>query len=375
MLPDSSTRLNKYISESGICSRREADRFIEQGNVFINGKRATIGDQVKLGDLVKVNGRLIEPREADDLVLIALNKPVGIVSTTEDGERDNIVDFVNHSKRIFPIGRLDKDSQGLIFLTNHGDLVNKILRAGNDHEKEYLVTVDKPVTDEFIRGMGAGVPILGTVTKKCKVKKEAPFVFRITLVQGLNRQIRRMCEHFGYEVTKLERTRIMNVSLTGIPLGEWRDLTDDELIDLFKLIENSSSEAKPKAKPKPKAATPGIKRPVVKMENSNDRGRPAGNGKRFTQPGRKRKVVNACRGSAYSPTRKRSLPYPFYKPAVFSPGGLSSLPLHAAPSAYRYIPFSRCSFPHCSAGGHAQYARGPAAFSIRAVRARSSLFV
>ena len=151
------------------------------------------------------------------------------------------------------------------------------------------MTVDKPVTDEFIRGMGAGVPILGTVTKKCKVKKEAPFVFRITLVQGLNRQIRRMCEHFGYEVTKLERTRIMNVSLTGIPLGEWRDLTDDELIDLFKLIENSSSEAKPKARPKPKAATPGIKRPVVKMENSNDKGRPAGNGKRFTQPGRKKK--------------------------------------------------------------------------------------
>jgi 23S rRNA pseudouridine2604 synthase len=288
MLPDSSTRLNKYISESGICSRREADRYIEQGNVFLNGKRATIGDQVMPGDVVKVNGQLIEPREADDLVLIALNKPVGIVSTTEDGERDNIVDFVNHSKRIFPIGRLDKDSQGLIFLTNHGDLVNKILRAGNDHEKEYLVTVDKPVTDDFIRGMGAGVPILGTVTKKCKVKKEAPFVFRITLVQGLNRQIRRMCEHFGFEVTKLERTRIMNVSLTGIPLGEWRDLTDDELIDLFKLIENSSSDVKPKAKAKPK--TTGIKRPVVKMEKTSEKpARPAANGKRFVSPGRKKK--------------------------------------------------------------------------------------
>ena len=268
MLPDSSTRLNKYISESGICSRREADRYIEQGNVFINGKRATIGDQVNPGDVVKVNGQLIEPREAEDLVFIALNKPVGIVSTTEDSERDNIVDFVNHSKRVFPIGRLDKDSQGLIFLTNHGDLVNKILRAGNDHEKEYLVTVDKPVTDEFIRGMGAGVPILGTVTKKCKVRKEAPFVFRITLVQGLNRQIRRMCEHFGYEVTKLERTRIMNVGLSGLPLGEWRDLTDDELVALFKLIENSSSEAKPKAKAKPKTA--GIKRPVVKIEKSSE---------------------------------------------------------------------------------------------------------
>ena len=245
MLADESMRLNKYISESGICSRREADRFIEQGSVFINGKRAGVGDQVFAGDLVKVNGQVIEPREADSLVFIALNKPVGIVSTTEVGEKDNIVDFVNHSTRIFPIGRLDKDSQGLIFLTNHGDLVNKILRAGNDHEKEYLVTVDKPVTDEFIRGMSAGVPILGTVTKKCKVKKEAPFVFRITLVQGLNRQIRRMCEHFGFEVTKLERIRIMNVSLKGLPVGEWRDLDGDELIELFKLIEDSSSEVKP----------------------------------------------------------------------------------------------------------------------------------
>ncbi|MFM4677337.1 23S rRNA pseudouridine(2604) synthase RluF [Aeromonas media] len=252
MLADESMRLNKYISESGICSRREADRFIEQGHVYINGKRAGIGDQVFAGDLVKVNGQVIEAREADSLVFIVLNKPVGIVSTTEAGEKDNIVDFVNHSTRIFPIGRLDKDSQGLIFLTNHGDLVNKILRAGNDHEKEYLVTVDKPVTDEFIRGMGAGVPILGAVTKKCKVKREAPFVFRITLVQGLNRQIRRMCEHFGFEVTKLERIRIMNVSLKGLPVGEWRDLTDDELIELFKLIEDSSSEVKPAKGEKPK---------------------------------------------------------------------------------------------------------------------------
>ena len=287
MLPEQSTRLNKYISESGICSRREADRYIEQGNVFINGKRATIGDQVTPGDVVKVNGQLIEPRDAEDLVFIALNKPVGIVSTTEDGERDNIVDFVNHSTRIFPIGRLDKDSQGLIFLTNHGDLVNKILRAGNDHEKEYIVTVNKAVTDEFIQGMGAGVPILGTVTKKCKVKKEGPFSFRITLVQGLNRQIRRMCEHFGYEVTKLERTRNMNVSLSGIPLGEWRDLTGDELIELFRLIENSSSEAKPKAKAKPK--TQAIKRPVVKAPPAEEKGRGKPAGKRFTQPGRKKK--------------------------------------------------------------------------------------
>ena len=289
MLPNSSTRLNKYISESGICSRREADRYIEQGNVFINGKGAGIGDQVVAGDVVKVNGQLIEPRNEEDLVFIALNKPVGVVSTTEEGEKDNIVDFVNHSTRIFPIGRLDKDSQGLIFLTNHGDLVNKILRAGNDHEKEYLVTVNKPVTDEFIRGMGAGVPMLGTVTKKCKVKREAPFVFRITLIQGLNRQIRRMCEHFGYEVTKLERVRIMNVSLKGLPPGEWRDLTDDELIELFKLIENSTSDAKPAKKAKPKAAP--AKSPAAKPANKSGAKTPAelGQRKRFTQPGRKKK--------------------------------------------------------------------------------------
>ncbi|EPN8818947.1 23S rRNA pseudouridine(2604) synthase RluF [Yersinia enterocolitica] len=288
MLTNSSIRLNKYISESGICSRRDADRYVEQGNVFINGKRAAVGDQVYVGDVVKVNGQLIEPRDESDLILIALNKPVGIISTTEDGESDNIVDFVNHSKRVFPIGRLDKDSQGLIFLTNHGDLVNKILRAGNDHEKEYVVTVNKPVTDEFILGLGAGVPMLGTVTKKCKVRKEAPFVFSITLVQGLNRQIRRMCKHFGYEVTKLERTRIMNVNLKGLPIGEWRDLRDDELIELFKLIENSSSDEKPQKKPKAKlvvAKKPAISRskPAEKSE-TNSAGR-----KRFTQPGRKKK--------------------------------------------------------------------------------------
>lgn len=289
MLTNSSIRLNKYISESGICSRRDADRYVEQGNVFINGKRAAVGDQVFPGDVVKVNGQLIEPRDEEDLVLIALNKPVGIITTMEEGERDNISDFVNHSKRVFPIGRLDKDSQGLIFLTNHGDLVNKILRAGNNHEKEYVVTVNKPVTDEFIQGMSAGVPMLGTVTKKCKVTREAPFVFRITLVQGLNRQIRRMCKHFGYEVTRLERTRIMNVNLKGLPLGEWRDLTDDELIELFKLLENSSSEDKPAKKASPKAKAPAAKKPSASAKGAE---KPAGNAasrKRFAQPGRKKK--------------------------------------------------------------------------------------
>lgn len=292
MLTNSSIRLNKYISESGICSRRDADRYVEQGNVFINGKRAAVGDQVFPGDVVKVNGQLIEPRDEEDLVLIALNKPVGIISTTEDSEKDNIVNFVNHSKRVFPIGRLDKESQGLIFLTNHGDLVNKILRAGNDHEKEYVVTVNKLVTDEFIQGLGAGVPMLGTVTKKCKVKKEAPFVFRITLVQGLNRQIRRMCKHFGYEVTKLERVRIMNVSLKGLPQGEWRDFTDDELVELFKLIEDSSSEEEPAKKPKskPKAKPAAAKKPASSAPKGA--ATPADNAaarKRFNQPGRKKK--------------------------------------------------------------------------------------
>ena len=239
---NTSTRLNKYISESGICSRRDADRFIEQGNVYINGKRATVGAQVVDGDTVKVNGQLIEPREADDFVFIVLNKPVGIVSTTESSEKDNIVDFVRHSTRIFPIGRLDKDSQGLIFLTSNGDLVNKVLRAGNNHEKEYLVTVNKPIIDSFIEGMASGVPILGKMTKKCPVTKIAPTVFNITLVQGLNRQIRRMCEHFGYEVIKLERTRIMNISLKGTPVGDWRDLTEKELTTLLKSIEESSSQ-------------------------------------------------------------------------------------------------------------------------------------
>lgn len=245
MTSGNSTRLNKYISESGMCSRREADRYIEQGSVYINGKRAIVGDQVLPGDTVKVNGQAIEPRSEDDLVFIALNKPVGIVSTTDSAEKHNIQRFVGHSERIFPIGRLDKDSQGLIFLTSNGDLVNKILRAGNNHEKEYLVTVDKPITKPFIQGMAGGVPILGTVTRKCKVGQESRFVFRITLVQGLNRQIRRMCEHFGYEVIKLERIRIMNVSLKGLSTGQWRDLTPAELTELFDAIRDSSSEAAP----------------------------------------------------------------------------------------------------------------------------------
>ncbi len=241
-MSDSTTRLNKYISESGLCSRRAADRYIELGQVFINGRKAKVGDKVFFGDLVSVNGNTIEPKQAENTVLLAYNKPVGITSTTEANVKSNIVDHVNHSERVFPIGRLDKDSQGLIFLTNNGDLVNKILRAGNNHEKEYIVTVNKPLTDQFITGMASGVPVLGVMTKKCKVTKESPFVFKITLIQGLNRQIRRMCEHFGFEVTKLERTRIMNITLKGLPVGDWRELTEEEQTEIFKLVAKSSSE-------------------------------------------------------------------------------------------------------------------------------------
>ena len=230
-------RLNKYISETGICSRREADKLIESGRVTINGIVAEMGTKVKENTDVKVDGKSI--KKVEELVYIALNKPVGITCTTERSVKGNIVDFVRHKKRIFPIGRLDKDSQGLILLTNDGDIVNKILRAGNNHEKEYIVTVNKPITDEFIKDMSKGVRILGTVTKECKVRRESKFVFRIILTQGMNRQIRRMCEALGYSVTKLERIRIMNINLDGIKMGKYRNLTVEELKELNYLIGNS----------------------------------------------------------------------------------------------------------------------------------------
>ena len=230
-------RLNKYISESGFCSRREADKLIESGVVTIDGIKATMGTKVSKGQSVKVNGKLISKEE--DLVYIVLNKPVGITCTTEHKVKGNIVDFVNHKKRIFPIGRLDKDSQGLILMTNYGDIVNKILRAGNNHEKEYIVTVNKPINEEFVRRMSNGIKILGQVTKKCYVKKEGNNTFRIILTQGLNRQIRRMCEALGYEVVKLKRIRIMNINLGELRIGEWRDLTYKELKGLNNLISTS----------------------------------------------------------------------------------------------------------------------------------------
>jgi 23S rRNA pseudouridine2604 synthase len=225
-------RINKYISETGICSRREADKWVADKRVTINGKLAEPGSQVEEGDEIRVDNKPIKSKPK--LVYIALNKPVGITSTTERHIKGNIVDFVNHPLRIFPIGRLDKDSDGLILMTNDGDIVNKVLRAEGKHEKEYIVTVDKPITPNFLHGMAEGVEILDTKTLPCKVYKESKYVFRIILTQGLNRQIRRMCAAFDYNVKRLQRTRIMNIHLGKLPIGKWRDLTNQELNQLFK---------------------------------------------------------------------------------------------------------------------------------------------
>ncbi|WP_271393523.1 23S rRNA pseudouridine(2604) synthase RluF [Aequorivita sinensis] len=243
--PDS-VRINKAISDSGFCSRREADALIEKGRVTINGVKSTLGDRVMPNDEVRVDGKLI--KENENLVYIMLNKPVGITCTTDTRYEDNVIDFVKHPERIFPVGRLDKPSEGLLLLTNEGDIVNKILRAGNKHEKEYIVKVDRPVTDEFIKRMGSGIPILDTVTKRCKVERVSRFEFKIFLVQGLNRQIRRMCEYLGYEVVALQRIRIMNLELGDLPIGEWRDLTEEELKTLKDSVKDSDGQPKPHPK-------------------------------------------------------------------------------------------------------------------------------
>ncbi|MBK0383178.1 23S rRNA pseudouridine(2604) synthase RluF [Pedobacter sp. SD-b] len=241
--PKEGLRLNKAISDTGFCSRREADRIITEGRVTINGKEAVLGDRVLSTDDVRVDGRKVKFKKEEDSIYIAFNKPRGITCTTDQHIEGNIIDYIRHPKRIFPIGRLDKASEGLIFLTSDGDIVNKILRAGNNHEKEYIVTVNKPITPNFIKKMGSGVPILNTVTNKCVVKQESETVFKIILTQGLNRQIRRMCQHLDYEVKKLKRTRIMNVSLGNIPLGKWRNLSKEELAEIMKMVANSSKTA------------------------------------------------------------------------------------------------------------------------------------
>lgn len=234
-------RLNKFISESGKASRRGADKLIEEGRVFVNGRRAKIGSQVNPGDEVKVDGNtlFIAPRSN---VYIALNKPVGITSTTEKKVKGNIVDLVNYPERIFHIGRLDKDSEGLILLTNDGDIVNEILRSEGEHEKEYIVSVDKPITQEFVDNMSKGVKILGTTTLPCEVEQLSKYDFKIILTQGLNRQIRRMCEELGYNVYRLQRLRIMNVELGNLPVGQWRYLSKKEKVRLFKDLDYEEKE-------------------------------------------------------------------------------------------------------------------------------------
>lgn len=241
-------RINKFLSEVGYCSRREADKLIEAGRVTINGEIPEIGTKIAPTDVVHVDGKLIKNTK-EEFVYLAFNKPVGIVCTTDTRvEKDNIIDFINYPKRIFPIGRLDKPSEGLILLTDDGDIVNKILRASNNHEKEYIVTVDKPISQTFIKHMSEGVPILDTISKKCVVEKLGTYEFKIVLTQGLNRQIRRMCEYLNYEVETLKRVRIMNIKL-DIPVGEYRELTAKEFQELSQLLESSTKEFRTKTKP------------------------------------------------------------------------------------------------------------------------------
>lgn len=231
-------RLNKAISETGFCSRREADRLIEAGKVNVNGEVAGLGVQVTATDKIEVEGQIIT-KEVENIYLV-FHKPVGITCTTDTNIKGNIVDFINYPERIFPIGRLDKPSEGLIFMTNHGDIVNKILRAGNNHEKEYIVTVKRKITEAFIRQMSNGVPILNTITKKCEVSKLNDYTFKIILTEGLNRQIRRMCTHFGYEVTRLKRVRIMNIKLGKLKKGAIRHFTKHEINEINRLVADSS---------------------------------------------------------------------------------------------------------------------------------------
>ncbi|AFL79592.1 pseudouridine synthase family protein [Aequorivita sublithincola DSM 14238] len=264
--PDS-VRINKAISDSGFCSRREADTLIEKGRVTINGEKSTLGDRVMPGDTVCVDGKPIAENTKE--VFIMLNKPVGITCTTDTRFDDNVVDFVNHPERIFPVGRLDKPSEGLLLLTNEGDIVNKILRAGNAHEKEYIVKVDRHVTDEFIKRMGSGIPILDTVTKRCKVERISRFEFKIFLVQGLNRQIRRMCEYLGYEVVALQRIRIMNLVLGDLPVGEWRDLTSEELKTLRDSVKDSDGMPKVYGKESRQIKEEPKKPEVIRREERN----------------------------------------------------------------------------------------------------------
>lgn len=280
------TRLNKFLSEAGFCSRREADKLIDEGRVTINGIVPEMGTKVAPTDDVRVDGKSITAN-LDQPIYLAFNKPVGIECTTNLDVRNNIVDYINYPKRIFPVGRLDKDSEGLIIMTNDGDIVNKILRARNNHEKEYIVTVDKPITDRFITRMGNGVPILDTITKKCRVEKISRTVFRIFLTQGLNRQIRRMTEYLGYEVVALKRVKIINISL-DVAVGKYREITSAEMNELNRLIGDSSKTEEaslPKAPSRASRATPPPTRDKVANRNrtENKTERPIRNERKSTE--------------------------------------------------------------------------------------------
>ncbi|MEJ6078011.1 23S rRNA pseudouridine(2604) synthase RluF [Vibrio sp. 1-Bac 57] len=273
MSQDIEKRLNKFISDSGYCSRREADKLIEQSRVKINGQVPELGTKVQPGDEVFVDGKRINKiaTNKSDRIYIAYNKPIGITCTTERNVYGNIIDAIKHKERIFPIGRLDKPSEGLIFLTSDGDIVNKILRAENAHDKEYRVTVDTPLSERFVDRMQRGVPILDTITKPCIVKVESRFVFTIILTQGLNRQIRRMCEYLGYEVTRLQRTRIMNVTLNNLKAGQWRNLSDQEMADINAAVAGSSKTAINTTLPKSQQSSDDANSAKLSRQNqSND---------------------------------------------------------------------------------------------------------
>ena len=274
-------RLNKYLGDSGLCSRREADRLIAAGKVWVNGTPAGVGSRIYPGDRVVCGEKEITKEEK--LVLIAFHKPRGIECTTDRRVKENVIDYLNYGSRIFPIGRLDKDSEGLLLMTNDGDIVNKILRARNYHEKEYLVTVNKPVTQEFLKGMSRGVPILGTVTRPCRTEAVDSNTFRIILTQGLNRQIRRMCEYFGYRVQRLVRVRIMNISLGHLKCGGWRNVTDQELAQLKKMLEGSVKTAPPEKAPADGTISAG-RSSVEKMPVKGSQGKD----KRAAHPGERR---------------------------------------------------------------------------------------
>lgn len=300
---DNSISLNKFISDTGYCSRREADNLITSGRVLLNNRPATLGNRYKPGDVVEVDGSIVTPAKKDKRVYLALNKPTGITTTTELHIKDNIISFVNYPKRIFPIGRLDKDSEGLILLTNDGDIINKILRADNHHEKEYIVRVNKPIDHAFVQQLSQGVPILDTRTLPCKVQSVGRQTFRITLTQGLNRQIRRMCEYLGYAVVTLQRVRIMNIRLDKLAVGKWRYLSDVELAELMDSIADSQQE-KSKTRstaPKGKSTTSAVAPPRGELAAKENRQAGKKEDKRDSKPDQKF-------GASKSATKKEHAP-------------------------------------------------------------------